>query len=214
MMGFRRVVLFASGCMAAIVIAHALDRTAMEVLFVEKLDARDWGRMLRIVGYWPSWLVLGAIFVAIDWPRVLRSGEGHRWQRGVMVTLGAGTAGLVAEGVKLVTRRMRPEAATEEQLYVFRSFSESALSTSGIGLASSHAAVAFGGCWMLTRLHPEARWLFVALAMGCALSRVMTGAHFLSDVIAGAAVGIGCAWAWWEVHLWMERRGRVAVETP
>lgn len=214
MTGFRRLALFCVGCAAAIVIAHALDRTAMDALFVERLDAREWGRMLRTIGYWPSWLVLAAIFIAIDWRQTLRNGDGHRWLRGVMVTLGAGTAGLVAEGMKLVTRRMRPEAATEEQLYVFRAFGEEAWSTAGLGLASSHAAVAFGGCWMLTRLHPEAQWLFVALATGSALGRVMSGAHYLSDVIVGAAVGIGCAWAWWEVHLWMERRGRVAVETP
>lgn len=214
MRAWRRVVLFAVGCALAIVVAHALDRTAMTALYSEKLDSRDWGRLLRIIGYFPAWILLASIFIAIDWRQALRIGNGHRWLRGVMVTLGAGTAGLVAEGVKLVTRRMRPEAATEQQLYVFRCFSEETWSTAGLGMASSHAAVAFGGCWMLARLHPEARWLFVALAIGCALSRVMIGAHYLSDVIAGAAVGVGCAWAWWEVHLRMERRGRVAVETP
>jgi len=64
---------------------------------------------------------------------------------------------------------------------------------SGLTFPSGHAAFVFAVFAVLARAFPEARWWFLFLACGVALSRVLMGEHFLSDVIAGAGVGYACA---------------------
>jgi membrane-associated phospholipid phosphatase len=58
-----------------------------------------------------------------------------------------------------------------------------------LSLPSGHATLAFAACTALSFFFPLGRRWFLALACGVALSRVLMGEHFLSDVIAGAAVG-------------------------
>src|SRR5690606_34907010 len=73
--------------------------------------------------------------------------------------------------------------------YVFRSFTEDTFSSSGLGMPSSHAIVAFGSAAMLSRLFPRAWPIWWALAWGCGLTRVLHGRHFVSDVVLAAIVG-------------------------
>lgn len=56
-----------------------------------------------------------------------------------------------------------------------------------------------------TRWLPPLLWLSAALV---ALSRVVLGVHFPSDIAAGALLGCGCAWAIWQARLWWERRSQ------
>jgi membrane-associated phospholipid phosphatase len=64
-------------------------------------------------------------------------------------------------------------------------------------MASSHVGVAFGALAMLALLFPRTRPVCFALAAGCALSRVLAGAHFLSDVTVAAVLGIATAALLW-----------------
>ena len=100
--------------------------------------------------------------------------------------LSAGLSGLLAEIGKLLIRRGRPG---EVAGYTFHALPAD-LSTAGLGLPSSHAAVAFGGAFFLARCYPRIAPVVVAWACGCGLSRVLDGAHFVSDVVAAA----GLAW--------------------
>src|SRR5260370_30463795 len=72
---------------------------------------------------------------------------------------------------------------------MFRPWLDQPFSTAKLGLPSSEAAVAFAAAAMLARLFPESRVLWYGLALGCALTRVASGAHFLSDVALAALVG-------------------------
>jgi membrane-associated phospholipid phosphatase len=116
--------------------------------------------------------------------------------------IAAALGGLAAELLKLLLRRERPEAHAGE--YVFRSWSSHPLSTAGLALPSSHALVAFAAAAMLARLYPRASWLWFTLAAGCALTRVLARAHFLSDVTLAAIVGWLVAAGLWR---WYLRRG-------
>jgi membrane-associated phospholipid phosphatase len=54
--------------------------------------------------------------------------------------------------------------------------------------------VAFAAAATLARLFPEASILWYGLALGCALTRVASGAHFMSDVVVAALVGYGATY--------------------
>jgi membrane-associated phospholipid phosphatase len=152
----------------------------------------DWGRMLRNFGYLPFWL-LGAIALALH-DRERR----EWWRRGALLLAAPTLAGIVGELLKITVRRMRPPDVGSA--YAFRAFSDHPLSSRGFGFPSSHVVVAFGAAAILSRMFPRGRIVWYAAAVGCAVSRLLAHAHYLSDVVAGAIIGVGVAallWRYW-----------------
>jgi membrane-associated phospholipid phosphatase len=188
-----RIILAAS--VMTLAAAHLVDGWAAAHLVVPRLGNTDLGRLLRIQGFLPTWIIIALALVLTDWPR--RAGE-VSWpalRRGVLVVGSAAVSGAVAELLKILIRRERPGA--EAGAYVFRAWSDRPLSTAGLGLPSSHVAVAVGALAMLVLLFPRARVVWYALAIGCAFSRVAAHAHFVSDVTGAALLGIAVAGALW-----------------
>jgi membrane-associated phospholipid phosphatase len=64
------------------------------------------------------------------------------------------------------------------------------------GMPSGHSSAAFGTAVALCMEYP--RWEVVTPSLlwagGVGLSRIMLGHHYPGDVLAGAALGTGCAW--------------------
>lgn len=166
----------------AIILAHVLDPWAFRALRMEGVYSGDLGRLLRVQGFLPTWIAVGLALALHDPERGWRVLRG----RGGLLVASAAAGGIVAEGLKLVFRRLRPGELGE---YVFRPFTERPFHSGGLGLPSSHALVAFGAAAMLSRLFPRARVLWWTLAWGCGLSRIAAGAHFLSDVVVAAGLG-------------------------
>jgi membrane-associated phospholipid phosphatase len=166
---------------AAVTIAHLLDQSAWASWRDPQIYERDLGRLLRSMGYLPTWLI-----VAIGCWTADRPARGWGWRGGLLI-LSPLVGGAVAEALKLVVRRLRPDAQTFG--YVFRPFADHPFSTGGLGMPSSHTLVAFAGATALARVFPRAWWLWYLLAIGCAITRVMATAHFLSDTVAAAALG-------------------------
>ncbi len=144
-------------------------------------------------GRMPVWLIIGLVLVFRGWTGsdVARVRDGLR--RGVFIVLTPGVAGIAAELLKLISRRARPE--TGDGLYRFIAptgtpADPSFWSTSGLGLASSHAAVAVGAALAAGVIFPRARVYLLILAAACAASRVLVGAHYVSDVYVGATIGV------------------------
>jgi membrane-associated phospholipid phosphatase len=188
----RRLVVLAAGGAVAIVVAHLLDPMAFRYVRADDVHGNDLGRMLRVMGFVPLWLA-GGIALMLHERTPLR---GIVRSRGGLIIAGAAIGGTVAELMKLLVRRLRPGELGE---YVFRPFTERPLSTGGLGMPSSHALVAFGAAAVLSRVFPRAWPVWWALAWGCALTRVLSGAHFLSDVVAAAVIGwlVGAlVWRW------------------
>ncbi len=165
----------------AVAAAHLLDHGAWSSLRDPRVYDRDWGRLLRSVGYLPTWLI-----VAIGIWTHERPAPGWGW-RGGFILLTPALGGALAEVLKLCIRRLRPDA--DAFGYAFRDWSDRPFSTGGLGMPSSHTLVAFAGAAAMARVFPRARWLWFLLAGGCGLTRVMANAHFLSDVVAAAALG-------------------------
>lgn len=154
----------------------------------------DWGRMLRNFGYLPFWL-LAAIALALNDHALNDHARSDRWWRGALLAAAPTAAGIVGEVMKILVRRMRPPDVGHA--YAFRTWSDHPFSSRGLGFPSSHAVVAFGAAAILSRMFPRTRWVFYAAAAGCAVSRLLAHAHYLSDVVAAALIGIAVAVMLW-----------------
>jgi len=144
----------------------------------------DWGRLLRVMGFAGTWIAIAA-FVRLH-------GGATAARRAWLVFWSPVVAGAIAELAKLAVRRERP--AIHDGFYGFRPFDERTWNAAGLSFPSSHAAVAFGGAAMLARLYPRARWVGYTLAAGCAITRLLARAHFVSDVVFAAGLGWLAAW--------------------
>ena len=141
------------------------------------------------------WPLLAMFFIFRHWGGTDGAKVGQGLRRGVFVFLVPALAGLAAELLKLITRRERPEMA--DGMYAFLPWPKGSMLSPAfwnpehLGLASSHAAVAFGGALAAGLLLPRWRVPLFVMAILCTVSRVAVGAHFLSDAMAGVAIGFG-----------------------
>lgn len=177
----------------ALIASHLLDRFAFDFLRYPEVNSQDWGRLFRVMGFLPTWILAAGALALHD-----RAGA-FRFRRANLLFFAAGLSGLAGEILKLLIRRLRPGETGE---YVFRAFSERTFSSSGLGMPSSHAVIAFGAAAMLSRLFPRAWPIWWLLGWGCALTRVLHGKHFLSDVVLAALVGwlvAALLWSKWPV---------------
>jgi len=60
-------------------------------------------------------------------------------------------------------------------------------------MPSGHSAASFAGLVMIGMLYQKIRWLMWTLAIIIGVSRIYVGAHWPSDVLLGAFIGIICA---------------------
>ncbi|HUL49141.1 MAG TPA: phosphatase PAP2 family protein [Gemmatimonadales bacterium] len=183
----RREILFSALLLVLFLIAQMADPWVFHHVAYAAIYDRGWGRMLRLVGYVPFWALVGASFVLHDWVPRARTSLFQASRRGRWLVGSTVLAGIIAEGLKLLFRRERPAFAGG--VHVYRPWSDQPFSSSAFGLPSSEAAVAFAAATVLARLFPESRILWYAMAIGCGLTRIASGAHFLSDVVLGALVG-------------------------
>ncbi len=150
----------------------------------------DWYQFLRVFGYLPFWAVVALALGLTPHQRAPgglprgRAGPGTGACVGLMIFASAVTGGALAELAKHLIRRERPN---DLGLYVIDWLTSA--SQGPLGTASSHAGVAFGGAFMLARYFPQGRGLFLALAAGCATTRLLAGAHFATDAYFGAGLG-------------------------
>ena len=189
--------------LVATALATFVDKAVYDRVHNPGVYDRDWGRLLRVMGFAGTWVALAA---------AVRLHEGADAARRVLATRRAWLlfwspmlAGGVAELLKILVRRERP--ALNEGLYGFRPWDERTWTGAGLAFPSSHTAVAFGGAALLARLYPRARWVGYTLAAGCAATRVLARAHFVSDVLFAAGLGWLVAWL-------LTRRWPVRSEEP
>ena len=101
-------------------------------------------------------------------------------------------AGGLADLLKMVVLRTRPYecALTGTVWSTFGQwFSALGAGSPGQSFPSAHTATAVGLAAALTWLYPQGRLLFSLLAILVGCQRVTCGAHYLSDVLVGAAAG-------------------------
>jgi undecaprenyl-diphosphatase len=129
----------------------------------------------RAANYSRLWLAIAAGLSAFGGRRGRRAAENG--------LIAVAIAALVANGpAKLLVRRPRPFRHSRPTLIrIPRS------SSFPSGHSATALAFATGACAELPLLAP----VLIPLAGGVAYSRVHTGVHYPSDVVAGAAIGVG-----------------------
>lgn len=96
-------------------------------------------------------------------------------------------SGLAASLIKNVLGRARPKLFDEAGPLAFQPFTFDA---DYAAFPSGHATTVFALAGVLTILWPRARVVILTLAAWGAASRFLIGAHYISDVAAGAALGL------------------------
>jgi membrane-associated phospholipid phosphatase len=129
----------------------------------------------------------------------------HRKKWRAALTLLASTlfAGGIGTLIRFSTSRLRPDAQLPgnvlnegsniwqpfRALWIDAKLPFLHISGGDLAFPSGHATLAFATAAVLSYLSPKGRPLFLTLATGCALARVIMQAHFPSDILFGAALG-------------------------
>ena len=123
--------------------------------------------------------------------------DSRRYKLGLWLFIHALGAGLIADLCKLILARQRPYAAdlAEPATKTFGIWLPSFMMEKDYGAAwqampSGHTATAVGLAIALSAAYPRGRWLFAIFAVMAAAQRLQASAHFLSDVLAAAALAL------------------------
>jgi len=138
-------------------------------------------RKVSRFGDWPEHFALGLALAGFAWWRGNR-----KWTRIFLSMLVAlAIAGLVGRGIKIGTGRARPSVRAEE---VWNRFS-----TKYHAFPSGHvaASTAFFGVLFFAKRRAGLACLLIPILIG--FSRMYVNAHYLSDVVFAAILGILCA---------------------
>ncbi len=143
------------------------------------------------------------------WFRILmivstRGGDGWLWYALALILLlyggesrfaavGAGTSAAIASillfrALKRTSRRKRP---CEIEPHCWAAI----LPPDKYSFPSGHSITAFGIAVSVGLFYPELQVCLLAAALLIACSRIILGMHFLSDVLAGSAIGVGLGFA-------------------
>ncbi len=162
-------------------------------------DARILWRDITLLGD-SGWMLAGcalvagfAIWVGRDAASLrLRRGAARLRDQALFVAVCVGGLGLLAMALKFSIGRARPKLHDTLGQFHFEPF---ALTFKINSFPSGHATTLLALAAALALLAPRWRPLFCTVAVWAAFSRVATGQHYLSDVIAGAALGwFGARW--------------------
>lgn len=152
----------------------------------------------------------GVLWLAVAAVLVVRQGVTRRAAlRGLISVSGASFLANAVLKTLLPRRRPAAELLPEERRLVRRPTSSS--------FPSGHAASAAAFATAVAMESPRSAVVVAPLAATVAYSRVHTGVHWCSDVLAGAAVGSGVALAtrrWWPVRVADEAQARTVHEAP
>jgi membrane-associated phospholipid phosphatase len=173
--------------LALIAIAASFYFDAAVHQWVLEHSSRGLKKVMRNIsryGDWPEHVAAGLLLVAIAWWR-----GSKRWVRiGLTMILACALAGLVARGLKVATGRARPSVKQE------LAWNGPHLSSKYNSFPSGHTAATSAFFGVLFFANRRVAICLLPIPLLVAVSRVFLAAHYLSDVICAATIGLLCAW--------------------
>ncbi len=97
------------------------------------------------------------------------------------------TIGIITQVGKHIIGRPRPNYTNFEDPFVFNFFT---IESNYHSFPSGHSSTIFMVCFIMVAAFPKLKYLFYFLSSIVALSRVVVGAHFFTDIIAGAILAL------------------------
>ena len=147
--------------------------------------AKDFMRHVSRFGDWPAHVAVGLLIIAIAWWRGSKT-----WVRiGLTMLVALALAGLVARGVKVATGRARPSVRHE-----LAGWHGPRLSSRYNSFPSGHTAATTGFFGVLLFVRRRLGLGLLPIPLLIAASRMYVAAHYLSDVVVAALLGLFCAW--------------------
>lgn len=129
-----------------------------------------------------TWYIIISLMVYLIW----RINKPKLAQAGLFILSTTILSGILVNIVKVIFGRARPRLYIEEDLYGFFWFKLDVLYRS---FPSGHATTAMGVWLAFALLFPKYRFLLILIGATIALSRVIIGEHYLSDVMVGGWLG-------------------------
>ena len=165
----------------AIVGAFYFDDTARDFIAQHQSRMmRNFMRNVSLLGDWPSHVVLGLLLWGIAWRR-----HSKKWMRIFLsMLLAMAIAGVTGTVIKRTVPRARPSVKSELR------WGGPRFSTKYHAFPSGHvvASTAFFGVLVFARRRVGLACLAIPILIG--FSRMYLGAHYLSDVVSAAVLGI------------------------
>ena len=159
----------------------------------------DWLIVFQATYLWYVIMASVALFLAVTVFPHFREHRRLRLELFVFVFVSAFAARFVlTEIIRFIYHRPRPYLSLEG-VHVLKHQFLGNMTTSG-SFPSGHSALAFAVATAVSFYYPKTGILFFLAALLIGLGRVAAGVHWPSDILGGAAVGVGVAlalrWVW------------------
>jgi membrane-associated phospholipid phosphatase len=183
----QRRLLFLAIWASLLVLAFAVDRSVAQWVHattpLNQLHIGNFARrVIRLPGYYPF-----TLFVAF----LLACFHPNRWVGAIALALSGATVGLIGNLVKWTAGRHRPIIVIAP--FDFHPFPQSfwgLFTERGLSFPSGDTILAFASAASLCVLLRRGRWAIYFWAILVAAERVLENAHYISDVVAAAGIGI------------------------
>jgi membrane-associated phospholipid phosphatase len=189
----RRAIFFVALWILATIVSASLDIPVSNWLHARGIDAIvDHSRIAKAVKFGGEFYFLAAIALVLGFRHTLR------WQAAGFLCL-CGIVSGVNGLVKWIVGRTRPfKGFGAFDFQPFRNGLAGAFDQKNLCFPSGHACLAFATAAGLAILLPRWRWAFYVAATLVAIERVTENAHYVSDCVGAAAIGVIGVWiiAW------------------
>jgi membrane-associated phospholipid phosphatase len=154
-------------------------------------------------GDWPWLMLAGGVGLAFAW-----RARNRDWQRIIVTAMVASTvAGALVNTMRLTTGRTRPRESPKIEQGWYGPYHNGQITIGNSkynSFPSGHTATAVGFAGVLLLARPWLGVIGMVIALGIGWSRMLLGAHHLSDVTVAALIALLVAWICWRINV---RRG-------